>query len=329
MKVKNILITTLSVGVALLLTGCGQSVAENNVQTHKNAEVSIQNCSVDQKYKVSPERIVALGPGQADLIGKLGAGNTIVGIAQLNGEKIPGSLTEQGHNPQVLSENTPPSREQLLQANPDLVLSPTTYEFNDQQGYASQEQLTQAGAANYVAAAGCLDRRSNAQVTDLFTDIDAYGKILGKEEQAQKLRQKAQKQLDEAAKHAKGKEAPTVAQLYIEGNSVTAIGAGIEHDIAKSAGAQGVFNPKDPEFKEFFAAEVSREAILKKNPQAIIFTTTSKEHEESSRKWLKENLSEIKAVKENRIIAIPASDMLPGTWGNLDAVTAINKALYQ
>lgn len=329
MKVKNILTTTLSIGVALLLTSCGQSVAENNIQTHKNAEVSIQNCSVDQKYQVSPERIVALGPGQADLIGRLGAGNTVVGIAQLNGEKIPESLTEQGYSPKILSENTPPSREQLLQANPDLVLSPTTYEFSAEQGYASQEQLNQAGAANYVATAGCLDRRSNAQVTDLLTDIDVYGKILGKEEQAQELRQKAQKQLDEATKHAKGKAALTVAQLYIEGNNITAIGAGIEHDIAKSAGAQGVFSPKDSEFKEFFAAEVSRETILKKNPQAIIFTTTSKEHEESSRKWLKENLGEVKAVKENRIIAIPASDMLPGTWGNIDAVTTINKALYK
>lgn len=329
MKAKNILTTSLSVGVTLLFAGCGQSVAENNVQAHKDAEVSIQNCSVDQQYKTSPDRVVALSPGQADIIGKLGAGDKIVGIAQLNGKDMPSSLTEQGHMPQVLSENSPPSREQLLSANPDIVFAPTTYEFSDQQGYASQEQLTQSGIANYVAAAGCLERRSHAQVTDLLTDIDAYGKILGKENQAQELQEKAQKQLEEAAERAQGKEAPSVAQLYIEGNSVTAIGAGIEHDIAKAAGAKGVFNPEDPEFKEFFAAEVSRESILEKNPEAIILTTTSEEHEKASLKWLKENLSEVKAVKENSIIAIPAADMLPGTWGNLDAVTTINTALYK
>ena len=327
-RTKSAAYLSLSAAMLTVLVGCGQSVSEVNEAKSSQSGTKITNCSVEHTYPAESKKVVALSPGQADIVARLGAGDKIAGIAQLNGEKMPASLTDQGHTPPVLSENTPPTREQLLKVQPDLVLAPTTYEFNAEQGYATQEQLKQSGAETYVAASGCLDNRSKAKVHDFFTDLDAYGKILGREDDAKKLAEQAQQQLDDATARYEGKSKKSVAQLYIEGNNVTAIGAGIEHSIAEAAGADGVFNPDDAAFKEFFAAEVSREEILKKNPEAIVFTTTSPEQEQASRKWMKENLSEVTAVKEDRLIAIPAADMLPGTWGNIDAVTTISQKLY-
>lgn len=317
---------SLALAGLVALTGCGQSVTENTAQSSQSQNVSLENCGEPVDFATNPERIVALNPGQADLMARLGAGDKVIGVAQTNGKELPESLTSQGHNPQVISEDAPPSREDLLKLNPDLVLSPTTYEFTAEQGYATQDQLKEAGAASYVAEAGCFNNRSTAKVSDLLTDVEAYGKILGKEDEAKKLSEQAQ--LDEAKKRSEGKEKQTLAQLYIEGDTLTAIGAGVEHSMAEVAGAQNVFNPEDSGFKDFFAAEVSREELLKKNPDVIVFTTTSEEHEKTTREWLKKNLSGVKAVQDDPLVAIPSSDTLPGTWGNLDTVTTISKALY-
>lgn len=89
-----------------------------------------------------------------------------------------------------------------------------------------------------------------------------------------------------------------------------------------------VFAPDDPAFAKFFAAEVSRETLLAKNPDVIVVSTTGADHERRTRAWLKQHLSGAKAVQADRIVAVPSSELLPGTWGNLDAVTTISKALY-
>ncbi|GAB3707648.1 ABC transporter substrate-binding protein [Mariniluteicoccus flavus] len=312
---------------AVALTACGQSVAPVAKADHVAAPVTLTNCGTETAFP-APQRVVALNLGQAGLVARLGEAKKVVGVAQTKGSPLPADLTAGGHQVPVLSVEAPPTREQLLSAKPDLVLSPTTYEFTAEKGYATQEQLKQAGAQTYVAAAGCFGRRSKAEVTDVLTDVDALGRILRAEPKAAELRKQGEQQLKQAADRAQGKTPVSLAQLFIEGDTVTAIGAGVEHSIAKAAGAAPVFTPDDPAFAKFFAAEVSRETLLAKNPGAIVIATTSDSHEQRSRAWLAQHLGQTDAVKNNRIIVIPATEVLPGTWGNLDAVTTINRALY-
>ncbi|MBW3085509.1 Vitamin B12-binding protein [Austwickia sp. TVS 96-490-7B] len=320
---------TIALLSALALTGCGQSVSTPQASGSSSAAtVTLTNCGADQTYPVGRERIVALGTGQADLIARLGAAKKVVAVAQTHGEKLPGALEADGHKVDIISKDAPPTKEQLLGARPDLVLSPTTYEFTAEKGYATQDQLRQSGAQVYVAAAGCFQRRSTAEVTDLLTDIDALGKIIGAEKTAAELRAQAETQLKTAKDRAQGKTAPTVAQLFIEGDTITAIGAGVEHSMAAAAGGTSVFSPTDEAFSKFFAAEVSRETIVAKNPQVIVFTTTGPDHEKSTREWLKKHLGGVKAVHDDRLVAIPGTHVLPGTWGTIDAVTTMNKAFY-
>lgn len=313
---------------SLLLAGCGQAVSSPQAGMTQPAAVTLTNCAAPVTYPGKHDRIVALNPGQADLIARLGAAPKVVAVAQTQGAPLPPSLSAAGRDITVLSKDAPPTREQLLAVQPDLVVSPTTYEFTAEKGYATQEQLRQAGAPSYVAAAGCLARRSTAEVTDLLTDIDSLGTILGAKDAAKDLRAKAQQQLQAAKERAQGKPRPTVAQLFVEGDTVTAIGAGVEHSIGEAAGGQGVFAPDDPAFAKFFAAEVSRETLLAKNSDVIVVSTTGADHERRTRACLKQHLSGAKAVQADRIVAVPSSELLPGTWGNLDAVTTISKALY-
>ncbi|STD03891.1 corrinoid ABC transporter substrate-binding protein [Dermatophilus congolensis] len=312
---------------SLTLTACGQGVSNSSVNNGKNA-AQITNCGKAHTYPADPQRIVALNPGQGDLIARLGAADRVTAIAQTNGAPIPTSLTANGHKPTVLSDSAPPTKEQLLGTQPQLVLSPTTYEFTAEKGYATEDQLRQAGAEVYIAAAGCLDRRGKADVTDLLTDIDALGKILGKDKEAQELHNKAQGILTAATERAKDQTKPKVAQLFIEGDTISAIGGGVEHSMVAAAGGDNVFNPDDPAFAKFFAAEISRETLVDKNPEVIVFSSTGKDHEKRTREWLTKNFANVEAVKNDRIVALPAAELLPGTWGNLDAVTSMNEAFY-
>ncbi|MCH8614370.1 ABC transporter substrate-binding protein [Arsenicicoccus dermatophilus] len=316
-------------GISILLTGCGGAVTPTGSSASlQGGRSHVTMCGKAATYPATVRRIVALNPGQADLVARLGAGRAVVGVAQTDGQPVPPSVSSAGGNPRVLSTMGPPAREALLAAQPDLVLSPTTYEFTGEKGYATQEQLKAAGASTYVAAAGCPARRSTAEVTDLLSDIDALGAILHVQPAAAELRRQAEAQLRAAADRARGKPQPTMAQLFVEGDTITAIGAGVEHSIGKAAGGRSVFTPQDPAFASFFAAEVSRETLLAKNPEVIVFGTTGPEHERRTREWLRRNLPDIKAVRASRLVGIPAAQLLPGTWGNLDAVTTINAALY-
>lgn len=206
--------------------------------------------------------------------------------------------------------------------------SPTNYEFSADQGFASIDQLTQAGAGVYVASGGCEDRRMTGQVTDLYTDIQNLGKVLHVEDKAKGLIDDTKNDLTSVETATKGVKKLKVAQVYYEGGQLQAIGAGIEYDILKRAGADNVYGPDQPEFKKFFAATISPESLASKQPEAIVFAAYSPEHEKETRDYLKKTFPDMPAVKNNRIIVVSTSDMFPGTLGNVKAVKAISQGLY-
>ncbi|QNV37946.1 ABC transporter substrate-binding protein [Rothia terrae] len=82
---KHTRATTFYVSLALAglvaLTGCGQSVTENTAQSSQSQNVSLENCGEPVDFATNPERIVALNPGQADLMARLGAGDKVIGVA--------------------------------------------------------------------------------------------------------------------------------------------------------------------------------------------------------------------------------------------------------
>lgn len=311
------------------LAGCGSAVSSPaSSASDSAAPVSITNCGQELVFKTTPQRVVGLMPSQTELLLRLGVGEALVGQAQTSTYDLPADLLEAGKKIPVLSTDTPPARESLLAATPDLVVSPTEYEFTAQQGFATREQLTAAGAAAYVATGGCADRRNAATVGDLLTDITNLGQIFRVPERATELSAQAQKRLDTVKSEIAGKTQPSVAQLYVEGGSLSAIGAGVEADIIKTAGGKNVFDPKAPEFASFFAATINPEEVTSRNPEVIVFAVSGPEQEKATRDYLAATFPQVSAVKENRLIAVPASDLFPGTLGNVSAVESIAAALY-
>ncbi|GAA1530896.1 ABC transporter substrate-binding protein [Brevibacterium picturae] len=313
----------------LLLTACGSGVSTDTAEQQGTGEtVTIENCGQELTFDTTPARVVSLMPTQTELLLRLGLQDSIVAHAQTGVSPLPDELAQETDDIPVLSTDAPPTREDLLAAEPDLVVSPTSYEFTAEQGFASIDQLRDNGAEAYIATGGCADRRNTAEVTDVFTDIENIGTIMDAPDAADDLIADGKDRLAAVEEGIAGQTRPTVAQLFVEGNSVMAIGAGVEADIIKTAGGDNVFDPQDPQFAEFFAAEINPEEVISRNPEAIVFGVTGPEHEEQTRNYLQKTFPDVPAVKNDLLIAIPESDLHPGTLGNIGAVETIAERLY-
>ncbi|MBV2364175.1 ABC transporter substrate-binding protein [Streptomonospora nanhaiensis] len=313
----------------LVLSACGTGVTSGSDAADGSGEaVTITNCGRELSFDSTPTSVVGMMPSQTELLIRLGALDSLVGQAQTDVSPLPDDIADQAADIPVLSTDVPPAREDLLAAAPDLVVSPTEYEFTAEQGFASIEQLKQNGAQAYVATGGCLDRRNTAEVTDVLTDIENLGAILRVPDVAEELSQDAEARLSDVEAAIGDVPRRTVAQVYVEGNSLQAIGAGIEADIIATAGGENVFDPDAPEFADFFAAEITPEEIISRDPDAIVFSVSSPESEENTRDYLERTFPDVAAVKNDRLIAVPKSDLFPGTLGNIDAVELIAQELY-
>ncbi|MGP3966320.1 ABC transporter substrate-binding protein [Streptomyces sp. 6N223] len=315
----------------LALTACGSGVTEpqdDGQGAGGRQPTVVTNCGRQVELSTTPGAIVGLSPSQTELLLRLGVGERMVGQAQTATAPLPQDLREEAKDIPVLSQDAPPTREVLLQAGPDFVVAPTAYEFTAEQGFASIEQLDQAGVAAYIATGGCEDRRMTGTVDDLFTDLDSLGRALGVTRAATQLAEEAQATLDDVAERVAGRQPVTVAQVYVEGSTLSAIGAGIEYDIIRRAGGENVFGPDDAAFADFFAAQINPETLAERNPQALVFAVNSPEHEQATRDYLTRTFPDLDAVRNDRLIAISASDVYPGTLGNVDAVADIAAGLY-
>lgn len=316
------------------LTACGGGVSSDTPEAEASQDtnqetVTVENCGRELTFETAPSSVVGMMPSQTELLLLLGVSeDVLVGQAQTETSALPEALEEQASDIPVVSTDMPPAREDLLATNPDFVVSPTEYEFTAEQGFASLDQLADNGAQAYVATGGCAERRNTAEVADVLTDITNLGDIMRVSEEASTLSEEAQARL-QAVEDAIAEETPlTVAQVYVEGNSLGAIGAGVEADIIAEAGGENVFDPDAPEFEAFFATEINPEEIIDRNPEAIVFGTSSAENEEQTREYLETTFPDTPAVQNDLLIAVDQSDLYPGTLGNIDAVETIAAQLY-
>lgn len=313
----------------VVLTACGTGVSAGPGATATSgATVTITNCGRKLAFDAAPPRIVGMAPSQTELLLRVGARDRIVAQAQTATSALPDDVADQAADIPVVSTDAPPAREDLLAVDPAFVVSPTEYEFTAEKGFAGLDQLAANGAQAYVATGGCADRRNTAEVTDLFTDITNLGDILRVPDAADRLVADGKTRLDAVTRAIHRKERPTVAQIYVEGNTLGVIGAGVEADIIRQAGGKNVFDPDAPEFTDFFATQINPEELIARSPEAIVFGSSGPAQEKQIRGYLKKTFPSVPAVRKDVVIAVPQSDLYPGTLGNIDAVETIAARLH-
>jgi iron complex transport system substrate-binding protein len=233
--------TALIAASLLALTGCGVKGASVAAIT------KAQSITLDEQRPTSPERVVALANGSAEIIASLGYLNILVGrdIASTSNELKGVPIATAGH--QVVAEK-------ILELNPDVVLIDNT--------------TGPATAIDVIKRAGIKVAMIDEAwtLTDIAKKIEAIGEVIGAQPAAVQLVQKLNSGLQDSGKDHPGVR---IAFLYLRGGSAIYLlggqGSGADSLIAHL----GAIDVGAQKFKQPFSP-ITSEALIAADPEIIL-----------------------------------------------------------
>ncbi len=328
MNPRPLILALGALATATTLASCG-TVSTSDTKTESGAgyPVDVSTCGRDVTVDAAPKRVVSMHPSLTELLVELGVGDRVVAQAQdALGEPSP-DLKKQVDRIPSISKDTPPTKEDLLEQEPDLVVSGTEYEFNAEAGFADYKALDRLGVEAYVAKAGCIDRRSQGTIADTFDDIEALGRVFGQEDRAREMIDDAKGDLREVADVVGDDDPVPAVQVYVEGGKLYAIGGAVEIDVLRLGGGRNLF-AGDSRFSDFFAAEVNPEVVLAKRPEALVFAYNDAKHKKSTEAYLRSRLASTPAVRSGTIIGVDNTVVQPGTLAAIGGARQVAEALH-
>lgn len=267
-----------------LAAACGGTSGDDasggraDAATHPGYPVKIENCGTTQNFDRAPSRVVVMnGASVAEVstLLALGLGDRIVANQQSYGmSEVPGRAEAIKKLPTggvKLNDAFDIPRESMIALRPDLVLSTTSYGFDAQNGFATRDELKNAGARTYISPQGCHDENSKLTIDDSYGLLRDMGRIFHVENRAEKIIAASRKRIAELSSKVTGKEKPKVMMLFTNmsmgGNDFSAVVAkGIYNDILEKAGAVNVFeNASKTSF-----ADLSKEEVAATDVDALV-----------------------------------------------------------
>jgi len=296
--------------------------------------VTLKNCGRTETFTKAPSRVVVMnGASVAEVstLLALGLGDKIVANQQSYGmSEVPGRAKAIKALPTgdiKLNEAYDIPREAMIGLRPDLVLSTTSYGFNEKNGFATREQLAQVGANSLVSPQGCDDDPAKTTIADSYTLLRDMGKVFDVGARAQKLIAASRKNIADVSAKVTGKKRPKVMMLFsnmaMGGNDFSSVVAnGICSDILAKAGATNAFQNAS---KTFFA-DLSKEKVAATDVDALVVIGYNDPDPAAYAKKLLKEFPQWPAAKNNTYVVLSDS-MYLGPSNDL-AVRKIAKALH-
>ncbi|MFJ5238128.1 ABC transporter substrate-binding protein [Pseudomonas neuropathica] len=264
---------------------------------------SYRNCGEEWSADQS-SRIVALNQHAADLILALGAGSALVGVAYLD-DTAAGQWPSEYFGVPVIARQYPAS-EVLYALKPDLVIGGFATAFGD--GVTSRSGLARNGVGSYLLESAC-----NGHSLDYFAhvrnDLLTLGKLLHRQPQAQQLSAAMEADLASARALASAGKPLSVFYLDSEVKGLDSEGRrGFVTALLAAAGARNVFADIN-----LYRVTVNSETLLASAPDIILLADADWSPAARKRYLLTHDpvLSQLRAVRENRMIDIPFTHLLP------------------
>ncbi|MFI6408168.1 ABC transporter substrate-binding protein [Streptomyces sp. NPDC050548] len=343
MSINRPVATALAAALCLLTAACGDS-SDSDTASGTTTEaaasrtgypVTLKNCGRSETFRKAPSRVVLMnGASVAEVstLLALGLQDRIVanqqtyGMSDVTGRAAAIKALPTGDV--KLNDAYDIPREAMLGLRPDLVLSTTSYGFDEKNGFATRDQLKAVGANSYVSPQGCDQDTSKMTVADSYTLLRDMGKVFNVTEKAEKLIAASEKNI--AAVSAKIKtetKTPKVMVLFsnmsMGGNDFSSVVAkGIYNDILAKAGGSNAFeNASKTSF-----ADLSKEKVAATDVDALVVIGYNDPNPAAYAKKLLKEFPQWPAARNNTYVTLSDS-MYLGPSNDL-AVEKIAKALH-
>ena len=343
MSKKRPVAIALAGALCLVTAACADSSTDKADDTGDNASaaaaksgypVTLDNCGVPEKFAKAPSRVVTMnGASVAEVstLLALGLGDRIVANQQSYGmSEVAGrakAIKALPNGDVKLNDAYDIPREAMIGLRPDLVLSTTSYGFDEKNGFATREQLKEVGAGTYVSPQGCDQDTSKMTIADSYTLLRDMGKVFNVGDRAEKLITASEKNIAGVSAKVKGEKQPKVMVLFsnmaMGGNDFSSVVAkGIYNDILAKAGGSNAFESAS---KTSFA-DLSKEKVAATDVDALVVIGYNDPNPAAYAKKLLKEFPQWPAAKNNKYVAVSDS-MYLGPSNDL-AVEKIAKMLH-
>ena len=270
--------------ISIFVISCSKKNAENG----KKRE--------NKKYN----RIVVLDPATVEMLYMLGAEDKIVGVANLERSKV--WPEEKVAKLESVGTFMKPSLEKIITLKPDLVITSALTDDNLNNGLKSNNIEAKRIQAN--------------SIEEIFTNFMEVAKMLGKENEANKIIAEKRAKLEEIKKMATGNKkglfVMSASPLMVFGND------NLPNDIMKLLNIKNI-----AENQKGRNPIVTPEFIIKENPDIIITLLPNPSQIVTTNPQLKN----VNAIKNSKFIVVNSSQILRGSPRTIDQIEEIAKAV--
>ncbi|MFI5859650.1 ABC transporter substrate-binding protein [Streptomyces parvulus] len=329
------------IALSLAVTACGGSADDGTSGARAGAAaggagypVKVENCGTTQVFDKAPSRVVVMnGASVAEVstLLALGLGDKIVANQQSYGmSEVPGRAAAIKKLPTgdvKLNDAFDIPRESMIGLRPDLVLSTTSYGFDAKNGFATRDELKNAGARTYISPQGCHDENSKLTIEDSYLLLRDVGRIFHVSDRAEKIITASRNHIAAVAAKVKDTKKPKVMMLFTNmtmgSNEFSAVVAkGIYNDILGKAGAVNVFeNASKTSF-----ADLSKEKVAATDVDALVVIAYQDPNPAAYAEKLFKEFPQWPAAKTNTYVTV--SDSIYLSPDNDRAVEKIARKLH-
>lgn len=247
-----------------------------------NSVASIEIRNDDGQVFTLPKpakRIISLSPGNTELLFAAGGGNHIVGVISFS------DFPEAAKRIPVIGDSRELDLERVMMLKPDLLVV-------WRQGSSAKqiEQLRKLGVPLFFT--------DEYKLADIPKNIEVLGQLMGTEEQANKAAAELRNQLSELTKQYANQSPVRLFYQVWDNPLFTLNGKQIVNDAIRLCGGVNIFANQ-----KVTAPNVSIEAVLQKNPEAIIGTNESASPDGSMAMW-KKRYPTMVAVKQGNLFEL-------------------------
>jgi len=318
MRMTRLLTTLLPISVMAFL-----AAASTGSFAATEFPLSIENCGILTTYAHPPKRAFTMNQAATEIMLALGLQERMVGTAFLD-DAILEEFAGAYETIQVRAKGYP-SRDELLDANPDFVYAAFPSAFSNE--VDGMRDLLRSGADSYLSPSGCegRDRSKPASMETVFGEIREIGRIFGVLPRAEQLIASYRADLA-AIRNQIGAVNTPVRVLWYDSGAPPFVGAccGTPNEILRLAGAQNIFSDARGSW-----ATVSWDEVVARNPEVVVLVNASWSMVSQKRELLSATRARagIDAVRHQRFVTIDFSSSTPGIR-NVAAVRKVAESLY-